>query len=275
MSSGTRHSLLPDPAMLVERLAQLGMADDAELSIVTMPKLYTRTLYPKDAGDDELLVSAVVTARAGPDGSGSLALAMTAYDDRAAPQPHAMQAPLAAMLCGLYRQAGLDAPPQVLEVLRTPIPMPIASTPEAQNRLEWRWDLDSIRIDLDFGLEENEPATLTLTLCRPLPDAEWQGRLQAGGALAEHAAQERETQDAVLARAASLLAEHRHQLAAHAADMQVFLRTDNDDGGTRTVVHVAGASLWCDENADGFSIHIVHQDGRLEQLRPGPDDRLA
>src|SRR5690606_21910318 len=121
MNSGIRHSLLPDPAMVVERLAQLGIADDAEMSLVTMPKLYTRTLCPQDAGVDELLVSAVVSARAGPDGSGSRALAIPAYDDRAPPQPRAMQAPLAAGLCGLYRQAGLDAPPQVLEVLRTPI----------------------------------------------------------------------------------------------------------------------------------------------------------
>jgi hypothetical protein len=258
-------ALLPDPAMLVARLRQWGMTD-APIDMVTLPTMYSHTLLREAAGDGEMLLNAVVSAHGGRDGG--LALVMTAYGDGESPQPDAMQVPLASMLRNLYREAGLaDVPKEALDALHAPMPTaPASDTPVPNARC---WTSEGVHIEWDFCDEDGELPTLTLTLCRSLPDAEWQDWLRPGGALAVQAAQVRDASESVLARLASMLVAHGHPLAACASDMRVFLSMANDEGGTRTIVQPpgnAGASLWCDENPSGFSIQIVHADGRLERL---------
>lgn len=264
------HALLPDPAMLAARLRQLGMSD-APIGMVTLPTMYSHTFQREATGDDDMLLNAVVSARGGKDGS--LALVMTAYGDGEPPQQDAMQAPLAAMLRDLYREAGLaDAPQEALEALQAPTPA-TSDTPEPTGR---RWTSEGLHIEWDFCDEDDELPTLTLSLWRALPDAEWQGWLRPGGVLALQAAQVRDASENVLARLAGMLAAHGHPLAACASEMRVFLSMANDEGGTRSIVQLpgaAGASLWCDENPGGFSIQIVHADGRLERLPSDEEGR--
>lgn len=259
-------ALLPDPAILIARLRQLGMTD-APIEMVTLPTMYAHTLE-REAGDDEMLLNAVVSASVGSDGRGSLALVMTAYGDGESLQRDAMQAPLVAMLRSLYREAGLaDAPKEALEALHALMPTtPALGTLAPSERC---WTSEGIHIEWDFCDEDNERPTLTLSLWRTLSDSEWQGWLRPGGVLAVQAAQVRDASENVLARLASMLVAHGHPLAACASGMRVFLSMANDEGGIRTIVQVpgaAGASLWCDANPGGFSIQIVHADGRLEQL---------
>jgi hypothetical protein len=261
------HALLPDPSVLVDRLRKLGMTD-TPIDMVTLPTMYNHTLLREAAGDDDMLLNAVVSASVGNDGLGSLALVMTIYGDGEAPVQDAMQAPLASILRSLYREAGLtDVPKEALEALHAPMP-PTPASDALASRARC-WTSEGVHIEWDFCDEDDELPTLTLSLWRTLPDAQWQDWLRPGGVLALEAAQVRDAGENVLARLASMLAAHRHPLAACASEMRVFLSMANDEGGTRTIVQLpgaGGASLWCDANPGGFSIQIVHADGRLEQL---------
>lgn len=253
-------ALLPDPETLVARLMRLGLAD-APIGIVTLPTIYTRTLHRENPGDDEPLLNAAVSA-----GRGGMGVQMTTYghcDDAGRPLQDLMQSALAGMLRGLYREAGLDAPSAALCALQR-------QAPYASDREEQCWNIDGVRIELDYIREEDDLPTLSLALGRELPDSEWQGWQQPGGALAEQIVQVQDASDDVMARIAGLLIAHGHPLAAHIADMKVFLSMDNDEGGIRTIVMLdsAGVSLMCDANPGGFSIQFVHADGRLERLPP-------
>lgn len=241
---------------------------DAPIGIVTLPTIYTRTFHRGNPAEDEPLLNAAVSA-----GRGSMGVQMTTYghcDDAGRPPQDLMLSALAGMLRGLYREAGLDAPAAVLCALQR-------QAPYASDREEQCWNIDGVRIELDYIREEDDLPTLSLALSRELPDSEWQDWQQPGGALAEQVAQVQDASDDVMARIAGLLIAHGHPLAAHVADMKVFLSMDNDEGGIRTIVmsDSAGVSLWFDANPDGCSIQFVHADGRLERLPPDADGTPA